>query len=125
MKRPLRFIVWLVVCVVTYVVVSFLDRLQGLGGDVMQAITREIIAPGVGGYVAIAFTTAWLARANIAVVFWCFAVSIAVLTFGSAIVMVAFFTQASDFSWSDQLFAVVSGAITIGGAAFARRHAAE
>ncbi|MGK2740831.1 hypothetical protein ACSHT0_08030 [Tepidicaulis sp. LMO-SS28] len=57
-------LVFLLVWISAAVLLGALDSLRGQGDDKLQAIFREFIAPGVGGYAAMAAVGSWVPRAD-------------------------------------------------------------
>ncbi|MFQ5853207.1 MAG: hypothetical protein ACE5JU_21825 [Candidatus Binatia bacterium] len=72
-------IVFIAVWIIGGIMFNLFDSLRGLGGDKLQAISRELFVPGVGGYLAMASVSSWFERASIKFVFFGFAAVILVL----------------------------------------------
>lgn len=124
MAVPLSLLLWLMVYTLGYILIEFLNILRDQGGDLLQVVFRQLIAPAVGGYAAIVLTSSWLPRTNLTTLFWCFCIPVLVFMVGAPIIMIAFFSEGSTFSWVGQVFRWLGGATTVMGAVLARRHVA-
>ena len=87
------------------------DNLRGLGDDKFQALFRELLVPGSGGYAAMVVTRLWIQRASTKFLFLGFSIVVLILVgffFG-------YFGQVAEKIGSN-MWEVFLGAVSLGAA---------
>lgn len=72
-------IVFVAVWILGGILFGLFDNLRGLGDDKLQALFRELVVPGAGGYAAMAAVRSWIQRENTRFVFFGFSAVVLVL----------------------------------------------
>lgn len=121
---PLAIALWAIVYVIAYFLLNLLDTIRGLDNDTLQAVFRELITPGIGGYVAISAVHAWLPRAHVKFVVWAFGIPIFLFMIGLPIIVMTFLPDGWTFSWGEQILRWLGGVATLAGAWIAYKHIA-
>lgn len=119
---PLAITLWAIVYVVAYFLLNLLDTIRGLDNDKLQAVFRELITPGIGGYVAISAVHAWLPQAHVKFVVWAFGIPIFLFMIGLPMVVMIFLPDGWTFSWGEQILRWLGGVATLVGAWIAYKH---
>jgi hypothetical protein len=113
---PIAIVLWGMVYLIAYFALNLLDTIRGLDDDKLQAVFRELITPGIGGYVAISAVHAWLPRAHVKFVMWAFGIPIFLFMIGVPLIVMTFLPEGWTFSWGEQVLRWLGGAATLIGA---------
>jgi hypothetical protein len=72
-------VVFVVVWILGGILFGLFDNLRGLGEDKLQALFRELVVSGAGGYAAMAAISSWIEKANTRFVFFGFSAIVLIL----------------------------------------------
>jgi len=117
----LSILIWLIIYIIGYAIFAFFSIVQETNSW-LEALFREILFSGIGGYYAFFVTRKWMPRANFNFVFWGFCSLIFIFMIGTQITGIIYcpLSHECTFIWSEKITTCLSGVAALLGARIAR-----
>ena len=66
----LAMVIFITIWLIGGTLFNLFDSMRGLGNDKLQVVFREVVVPGMGGYLSMSAVESWVKRANTRFVFF-------------------------------------------------------